>query len=117
MLLFATSYLGFFFIPGILTLKGVLSACVFTAMMRGAADYQLFHALAELLIPGVFVLSALLILGRFCMLRSVRLYRIRSGESLPPDFAVSRPIAAALVLFLMASAMKIYALPLLPASL
>ena len=61
----------------------------------------------------MFLLSALLILGRLCMLWSVRLFRLRAGESLPPGDSVSGPLAAVLILLLMASAMKIYALPAL----
>lgn len=113
MLFFATSYLGFFFIPGILAVKGAISGCVFTAMLRSDSELQFFRSLAEVLFPGVFLLSALLILGRVCMRCSVRLYRLRTGETLPPGEPVSRPIAAALILLLMASAVKIYALPFL----
>ena len=113
LLLLATSYLGFIFVPGILSVKGFFSGAVFTAMLRSADDAAFYRAAAELLLPGVFLLPALLLLGQICMRASVRLFRCRSGEALPPAPPISRSLAAVLILFLMASAMKTYAVPYL----
>lgn len=113
LLLLATSYLGFFFVPGILSVKGFFSGSVFTAMLRSAEESAYYRAAAELLLPGVFLLPALLLLGQISMRASVRLFRCRAGEALPPGRPVSRPLAAVLILMLLASAMKTYAVPYL----
>ena len=68
---------------------------------------------AELLLPGVFLISSMLILGQLCMGWSVRLFRCRTGETLPPGENCSRALGLVLVLLLLASAMKTYAVPYL----
>ena len=113
LLLLATSYLGFFFVPGILSVKGFFSGCVFTAMLRSTEEYAYDRAAAELLLPGVFVLPALILLGQISMRASVRLFRCRAGETLPPGPPISGPLAVGLVLMLLASAMKTFAVPFL----
>lgn len=113
MLLLSTSYLGFLLIPGVLSAKGFLSGSVFTVCLRGGAAHGLIQAITELLLPGVFLLPALLILGQLCMGWSVRLFRCRSGEALPPGPGSSRALGMALILLLLASAMKTYAVPYL----
>ena len=111
MLFLATSYLGFFLIPGVFSVKGFLSSSVFTACFRGNLPNGFQLACLELFLPGVFLLPAMLILGQCCMRWSVRLLRCRLGEFIPPDPSSSRAIGAALVLFLMASAVKAYLVP------
>ena len=111
MLFLATSYLGFFLIPGIFSVKGFLSASVFTACFRGDLPNGFQLACLELFLPGVFLLPAMLILGQCCMRWSVRLLRCRTGEYITPDPSSSRVIGAALILFLMASAVKTYLVP------
>ena len=111
MLLFATSYLGFLFIPGVFAVKGFFSTSVFTSCICGQFPHGLERACIFLLFPGLFLLPAMLILGRRCMHWSVRLFRCRAGELIPPDAGASRTLAAAFVLMLMASAMKSYVVP------
>ena len=113
MLLLATSYLGFFLIPGVFAVKGFLSGSVFTVWIRGDAASGLLRACAELMLPGVFLLSAMLVMGQLCMSWSVRLYRIRSGETVPRTHGAPRMIAAASILLLFSSAIKTYLVPYL----
>ena len=77
MLFLATSYLGFLFVPVVFSLKGFLSASVFTVCICSDLPHGLEHACAELILPGVFLLPAMLILGQRCMHWSVRLFRCR----------------------------------------
>ena len=111
MLFFATSYLGFALIPGVFSLKGFLSASVFTACVRGNLSHGLERAFIWLIFPGLFLLPAMLILGQRCMLWSVRLLRCRVGEMIPPDPEAPRALVSALVLILTASAVKAYLVP------
>lgn len=112
MILLATSYLGFLMIPLMLAAKGFLSGCVFTAGIREASAGGLYCAIAELMIPGVFLLPALLILGRLCMGWSVRLLQYRSGDTVPPpETSGTAPLGVALILLLLASAAKTYVVP------
>ena len=115
MLLMATSYLGFFLIPGVLAVKGFLSGSVFTACLQSGTAHGLYQACIELMLPGVFLLPALLILGQLCMRWSVRLFRCRAGQTLPPDASGSRALGAVMILLLLASAAKIYIVPYLSA--
>ena len=111
MLFLATSYLGFLFIPGVLSLKGFLSASVFTICIRSDCPHSLEQACAGLLLPGFFLLPAMLILGQRCMYCSVRQFRLRAGEMVPPDASAHGVLGAVLVLLLMASAVKAYVVP------
>ena len=111
MLMLATSYLGFLLIPGVLSVKGFLSGCVFTAGMRGDFGAGFYRAAAELLTPGVFLLPALLVLGKLCMVWSSRLLRCRLGETVPPGQSCSAPLGLVLVCLLLASAAKCYVVP------
>lgn len=111
MLFLATSYLGFFFVPAVFSFKGFLSASVFTACIRSDLPHSLDRACAGLLLPGVFLLPAMLILGQRCMHWSVRLLRCRSGEWIAPDPTAPRALGTALVFLLAASAVKAYVVP------
>ena len=111
MLFLATSYLGFLFIPGVLSLKGFLSASVFTACIHSDCPHGLERACVGLLLPGIFLLPALLMLGQRCMHCSVRQLRFRAGEMVPPDSAAPGALGAVLMLLLMASAVKAYVVP------
>lgn len=111
MLFLATSYYGFFLIPGFFSVKGFLSASVFTACFRGKNMDGLGMAILELFLPGVFLLPALLILGQCCIDGSVRLFRCRSGEYIPPNSSSTRAIGVAFVFLMMASAIKVYVVP------
>ena len=111
MLFLATSYFGFLLIPGVFSVKGFLSASVFTACIRGGAAHGLEQACAVLFLPGFFLIPAMLILGQTCMHWSVRLLRCRAGELIPPDPSASHSLGLALILLLMASAVKCYAVP------
>ena len=111
MLFLATSYLGFALIPGVLSLKGFLSASVFTASIRGDLPHGIEQSLIWLIFPGLFLLPAMLILGGQCMHWSVRLFCCRAGELIPPDPSATRAIGTALVLLLAASAVKAYLVP------
>ena len=113
MLLLATSYLGFLMIPWVIALKGFFTASVFTAWIRSGTAHALLRASVSLLLPGAFLLPALLILGQLCMFRSARLFRCRNGEALPPQSGVSRAIASSLILLILASAVKTYLVPYL----
>ena len=111
MLFLATSYLGFLFIPAIFSVKGFFSASVFTASIRGDFSHGLEQACARLFLPGIFLLPAMLILGQRCMYWSVRLFRCRAGEMVPPDSSAPRTIGIALLFLLIAAAMKAYIVP------
>ena len=111
MLFLATSYLGFLLVPVVFSFKGFLSASVFTACVRSDLAHGLDYACVGLLLPGVFLLPAMLILGQRCMYWSVRLLRCRSGEWIAPDSSAPRALGTALVFLLAASAAKAYAVP------
>ena len=111
MLFLATSYLGFIFIPGVLSLKGFLSASVFTACIRSNLPHGLERACTGLFLPGIFLLPAMLILGQRCMYWSVRQLRLRAGELAAPDPAAHRALGCAFALLLIASAVKAYVVP------
>ena len=99
------------FIPGVLSLKGFLSASVFTACIHSDCPHGLERACVGLLLPGIFLLPALLMLGQRCMHCSVRQLRFRAGEMVPPDSAAPGALGAVLMLLLMASAVKAYVVP------
>lgn len=111
MLFLATSYLGFLFVPIVFSLKGFLSASVFTACMCSDLPHGLERACAGLILPGVFLLPAMLILGQRCIHWSVRLFRCRSGEWIAPDPTAPRALGTALVFLLAAAAVKAYVVP------
>ena len=111
MLFLATSYFGFICIPGVFSLKGFLSTSVFTACVRSGAPHGLERACTWLLLPGVFLLPAMMILGQRCMYWSVRLLRCRAGEFAAPDPDAPRALGATLVLLFLASAVKTYFVP------
>ena len=111
MLFLATSYYGFVCIPGVFSLKGFLSASVFTACVRSDVPHGLEQACIWMLLPGIFLLPAMMILGQRCMYWSVRLLRCRVGEMIPHDPSAPHSLGVSLVLLLMASAVKYYAVP------
>ena len=111
MILLSTSYLGFLLIPGVFSVKGFLSGCVFTAAVREMSASAIYRAVAELLIPGAFLLPALLVVGQLCLRWSVRLLRCRSGETLSPGPAATAPLGLSFTLLLLASATKTYVVP------
>ena len=111
MLFLATSYFGFLCIPAVFSLKGFLSASVFTVCVRNDVSNGLEQACIWLFLPGLFLFPAMLILGQRCMYWSVRLLRCRSGEIIAPDPAAPSALGVALVLFFMAAAVKAYIVP------
>ena len=112
MLLLSSSYLGFLLMPSVLFGKGFLTGSYFTVCLRGTAEDRVFLAAAELL-PDLFLFPALLVLGQLCMCWSVRLFRCRAGETLPPAAPSAGPLALVLIMLLFAAAVKAYAVPYL----
>ena len=108
LLFLATSYLGFLFVPTVFSVKGFFSSSVFTACVRSVS---LELACAELFLPGIFLLPAMLILGLHSMQWSVQLLRCRAGELVPQDPTAPRTFGSVFVLLLVASAMKAYVVP------
>ena len=114
LLFLSTAYLGFLLVPVVFGVKGFLSGSVFTAYLRSDVPRALFRALAELALPGICLLPALLILGSFCMRRSVLLLERRWGDGMfPPQEHGAQPLSAVLILLLLAAALKTYAVPYL----
>lgn len=111
MMFLATSYLGFLFIPAIFSVKGFFSASVFTACIRSNFLSGLEQACVRLFLPGMFLLPAMLILGQRCMHWSVRLFRCRAGEMIPPDSTAPRTLGIVLFFILIASVMKAFVVP------
>ena len=111
LLFLATSYLGFLLIPGVFCVRGFLSASAFTVCICSGIPHALEQACVRLFFPGLFLLPALLILGRRCMYWSVRMLRCRAGELLPPNTESSRPLALSFLLLMAAAVMKTYIVP------
>lgn len=111
MLLASTSYLGFALVPLILAVKGFLSGCSITVCLRSAAEDWL-PVLLQILLPGLFLLPALFLLGEFSMGRSARLFALRwSDQPVPSDENEVRRLAAAAILLLMSAGVRTYGIP------
>ncbi len=111
MLIASTSYLGFAMVPLILAVKGFLSGCSITVCLRGGAA-DLLPAVLQILLPGLFLLPALFLLGEFSMGRSARLFALRwSDQPLPPEDNEARHLALAAILLLMTAAVRTYGIP------
>lgn len=111
MLLASTSYLGFTAVPLILAVKGFLSGSSITVCLRRGAQ-ELLSAMLQILLPGLFLLPALFLLGEFSIQRSERLLALRwSDQPLPPEDNSVQILAAAAILLLLTAASKTYVIP------
>lgn len=113
-LLLSTTYLGFLFVPFVFVVKGFFTGAVFLTYMQSGASNAYLQAGIAILLPGLFVIPALLLLGCLCMRLSFQLLcRMRGAPPSGGDARYNRVLAVIFVLLLIAAAIETYAVPAL----
>lgn len=113
-LILSTTYLGFCLVPFVFLAKGFLSGAVFLTYLQNGDTNAYLKAAICICLPGIFVLPALMLLGRMCMQLSFQLLcRLRGAPPLDSDAVQQRALAAIAVLFLLAALTESYVVPTL----
>lgn len=113
-LILSTTYLGFFLVPFAFLLKGILSGAMFQTYLQSGETHAFVKASICICLPNLFVLPALILLGRLCMQLSFQmLCRLRGAPPSGTDALQQRALAAIAVLFLLAAFTESYVVPTL----